>query len=452
MSGMRFINSAVVAILFGLDACSLTPKYVRPETETSPGWRENASAADAATTIAPDWWTSYRNTELSQRVSEALNRNHDLRAALHRIEQARASAKVAGAGLYPSVEADGNATRKFSDRSNNDTTFNGQLSIAYEVDLWQRNRATLEAANARAQSSVFDRDALALLVMADTARTYMQVLNLRERRRIAQDNLALSRDVLRIVELRFREGAASQLEVTQQQTAVSTTEAALSAIERQQRIAEDALAILLGAAPAASSIAGTSLSELSLPAIAAGQPSSLLERRPDIRKLEADLIAANADIGVARAAFFPQLKLGIDPVLTANPGTSAISLAASLFQPIFEGGRLEGELERTRARQAELAENYRQTVLTSFQEVEDALVSLRTAHEREQALTAATDAARQAYNLSRERYLAGAIDFLTLLNAQSSQLQAEDNLAQARLDQFTASVDLYKALGGGWQP
>lgn len=449
---MKVADLGLLTLLLGLGACSLTPKYERPATEIASSWREQDNTpANATTTIAPDWWRSYQNAELTQKVTEALERNYDLRAALHRIEQARASAESAGAGLYPSIEASGNASKTFSDRSNSDTIFTGQLSVAYEVDLWQRNRATLEAANARVQSSVFDHDALALLLMADTARTYMQVLNLRERRRIAQDNLALNRDVLRIVEARYREGAASQLEFAQQQTAVSTTEAALSSIDRQQRIAEDALAILLGVAPAAGSVTGASLAELNLPAVAAGQPSSLVEQRPDIRKVESDLIAANADIGVARAAFFPQLKLGIDPVLTANPGTSAISLAASLFQPIFEGGKLEGELQRTRARQAELAENYRQTVLTSFKEVEDALVSVRTARERERALTTATDSARQAYNLSRERYLAGAIDFLTLLNAQSAQLQAEDTLAQARLDQFTASVDLYEALGGGWQ-
>jgi len=271
-------------------------------------------------------------------------------------------------------------------------------------------------------------------VMTDTAQAYFQVLNLRERGKIARDNIATERDVLNIVETQYREGRASALEVAQQKTAVANVEAALTALERQEQVTEDGLAVLRGRAPADLSVTTDTLQDIALPAIAAGQPSTLLERRPDIRRAEQDLIAAHADIAVARAALFPTLNLGLDPTLFASPGTAAVALASSLTAPIFEGGRLRGEVERTEAREAELVETYRQIILTSFQEVEDALAAIKSAQQRVQSLT-----------------VAGAIDFLTLLNTQTTQLQAEDALAQARLDQFAASVDLYKALGGGWQ-
>ena len=438
-----------------LAACSLTPEYETPAMETPAHWRDSESAAaDTISAVTADWWRQYDSAELAATIEEALDRNNDLRAALHHIEQSRASAKVAGAGLYPAVDASGNATRRYIDTGTEreDTSFSAQLSVAYEVDLWRRNQAALDAALSRVDATVFDRDALGLVVMSDTARSWLQVVNLRERQQIARANLDNGREVLAIVEARFREGAASALEVSQQRTAVANAEAALAALVRQERIAEDSLAVLRGLAPVASTVTAQTLQDLTLPAVAAGQPSALLGRRPDIRRAESDLIAANADIGVARAAFYPQVQLGIDTALTASPGAAAAALIASIFQPVFQGGALEGQLEGTRARQAELAENYRTTVLTSFQEVEDALASVRAARERVALFDVAAEAARQAYQISRERYVAGAIDFLSLLDTQRSLLLAEDNFAQARFDQFTASVDLFKALGGGWEP
>ncbi|HTT08962.1 MAG TPA: efflux transporter outer membrane subunit [Gammaproteobacteria bacterium] len=446
----------MAVLLAGLSGCYLIPPYQRPSAPAPEHWRGGTAATpgnDAG--VATDWWQHYGSNELNQSVQEALAQNKDLQAALHRIEQARASAKIAGAGLLPTVDASVNASRTYSDSGNHTPTqsdsYQGLLSVAYEVDLWRRNRSAVEAAEARTTSSTYDRDALALVVMTDTAQAYFQVLNLRERGKIARDNIATERDVLNIVETQYREGRASALEVAQQKTAVANVEAALTALERQEQVTEDGLAVLRGRAPADLSVTTDTLQDIALPAIAAGQPSTLLERRPDIRRAEQDLIAAHADIAVARAALFPTLNLGLDPTLFASPGTAAVALASSLTAPIFEGGRLRGEVERTEAREAELVETYRQIILTSFQEVEDALAAIKSAQQRVQSLTVAAEAARDAYQISRDRYLAGAIDFLTLLNTQTTQLQAEDALAQARLDQFAASVDLYKALGGGWQ-
>lgn len=188
-----------------------------------------------------------------------------------------------------------------------------------------------------------------------------------------------------------------------------------------------------------------------MPAIAPGQPSSLLERRPDIRSSEAGLRAANANIGAARAAFFPSVSLGLDAAIAGDPVSKTLGLAASLAAPIFEGGRLEGNLDATKARQAELTETYRKTVLTSFQEVEDALAAARGTQAREKALLQAQREAQKSYNLSLQLYKAGSIDFQTLLNTQNSLFNAQDNYASVKLDMLNAAVDLYKALGGGWK-
>jgi NodT family efflux transporter outer membrane factor (OMF) lipoprotein len=435
-----------------LSACSLTTPSPAP-TVSAPGqWREIAS--DGETVVDRQWWRGFGSDELSTIVDEALAANHDLRAALARIDQARASARAAGAGLYPQIDVGADLTQVETDSGTNrsDTQFAARASISYEVDLWRRNQARRDAAEARVQSSRYDHDALALVLAADTATAYFDTLSLRQRRQIADHNLTLSRKVLELVEIRQREGAASALEVAQQRAAVATAEASRSTLTQQQRVAENTLALLRGRAPADSSITLQALDTLSVPAIGPGQPSALAARRPDIRRLETEILAANGDIAVARAALFPTLTLGIDPTLTASPGSAALSLAASLLQPIFRGGALQGEIERTRARQRELLENYQQGVLTAFREVENALIAVRVARERVAALEIAVDAARQAYQLSNERYLAGAIDFLTLLDAQATQLQSEDSLAQAERDRFVAAVDLYKALGGGWQP
>lgn len=440
----------------GLSACSMIPAYHRPPVSVPADWREPDTASSVASAetgaIAADWWKRYDSAELDRVMADVLAGNTDLQAALRRVDQARANLRIAGAALLPTVDAAGNAARGYSDSGNRQppvsSSYSGQLSVGYEIDLWRRNQAAVEAAGERVTASRFDHDALALVTTADAARTYFQILSLRDRQTIARDNLATEGEVLTVVEARFREGASSALEVSQQKTVLANAQAGLAALAQQQRVAENSLAVLRGLPPQASRIANDGLAGIMLPAIAASQPSSLLERRPDIRSAEAQLIAANADIGAARAAFFPQLKLAFDTTLAGFPGSVATSLAGSLLAPIFEGGRLKGELQLSEAKQAELVETYRKTVLTAFQEVEDALSAVRTSQLRRTALETAVEQARRAYQISRQRFDAGAIDFITLLNTQSAQLQAEDALAQAKLDQINASVDLFKALGG----
>ena len=439
-----------------LSGCSLAPSYQRPDMNTPASW--SGEHENTPTDIAYNWWKSFGDEELDGFMKEALAHNNELLAGLQRIEQARAGLKIAGASRLPAADASADASWSSADRSrgsrNNNSSLNAGVSVSYELDLFGMNRNSIKSAEADLQASSYDQQALALIVMGDVATDYFTLLNLRERLKIADNNLDNSREVLRITEARVREGAISELELAQQKVVVATSEAARASLVQQIRNAENALAVLLGEAPESIVVDGQSLDVMTIPYIAAGQPSALLERRPDVRSAEAGLKAANADIGVARAAFFPSVSLGVGETISTtgfgNPLANVFSIASSLLTPIFQGGRLEGGVERATARQQELVEDYRRTVLVAFQEVEDALAAVKATRVREDVLETAMQQARKAYRLSKIRYDQGAIDFQTLIDTQNTQLSAEDSYSQARLARLTAAIDLYKALGGGW--
>ncbi len=452
-------NFTALGLLLVLGACQLSPKYAEPQVALSDSWREeSAAAAVSQDKIETTWWKGFNSSELDSLVASALEGNFDLRAALARIDQARASAKIAGAPLLPSVDATAstgwNRNNPSSGRTASENNGRAGLSVGYEVDLFGRNRAGLTAAEANMRGSVYDRDALELVVKGDVAQGYFLLLNLRERMDIARTNLENSRQVLRIVEARFNAGTASALDVSRQRTSMASAEASLTALGNQERAAENALSILLGRAPEDLKLQEKSLRNITIPKIPVSQPSQVVAQRPDIRSAEESLVAANADIGAARAAFFPVLNLGLDTTVAfsplSDPASVALALAASAAAPIFKGGQLEGGVERARARQAELVETYRKAVITSMQDVENALSSAQAAREREVSLATAMQEARKAYSLSRDLYDAGATDYQTMLDAERTLLSAEDSHASVRLELLNAAVDLYKALGGGW--
>jgi NodT family efflux transporter outer membrane factor (OMF) lipoprotein len=452
----KVLTGSLICIL--LSGCSLIPGYERPNVTAAADWK-NGTASDQV--IAPDWWKSFNSAELNQFMAEALDQNNDLRAALDRIEQARAQEQIAGSSLLPSVDASAGASVSRTKASNNGKAAykrgpSAGLNISYELDLFGANRAHAEAAESNYKGSIYDQQALALTTMADVANAYFLVINLRERVAISQKNLDSFQDILRIVNARFEAGASSALDVAQQKTTLASAQASLATLHKQGAQAENALAVLLGRTPENLAVQASSLEDLHIPVLSPVQPAKLVERRPDVRSAEASLIAANADIGVARAAFFPTVDLGAGLSLaaasfTGGPLTTVVSGTSSLLAPIFSGGLLEGNLLLSKARKAELVENYRKSVLTSFQEVEDALAAVKAAEARETALKEAVAEAQKSYNLSRELYNSGAVDFETLLNAQQALLNTEDNFASVRLESLQASVDLYKALGGGWQ-
>lgn len=435
-------------LLISATACNLLTEYQRPTIETPAQWHEPAQTA--STSVDPQWWQAFASNQLNRLMREALAYNNDLAAATQRVAQARAQAKIAGAGLWPTATLSGD----FSDNRNNKTDSqqsSGQIDIAYEVDLWGANRARRDAGTALMLSQIFARDALQLVVMADVGQAYFNLLAIQERRQIASDFLDTVNAILTIIEARQRAGAAYELEVAQQRTAQANARANLDLLMQQQTLAENSLAILLGHPPQNLALEPARFVDLAVPNIAAEQPATLLQRRPDIGQVEMQLLAANADIAVARAAFYPKLQLSLGSVL-ANPQPAGVAatLAAGLTQPLFQGGRLEGALSNALAANAELAEIYRKTVLTAFKEVEDAAAIYNNSSRRLTALETAAAQARLAYNISQDRYRLGAIDYQALLNTQTSYLSTENSRVQARLDVLVAQVQLYKALGGGW--
>ncbi|MEZ0260501.1 MAG: efflux transporter outer membrane subunit [Alphaproteobacteria bacterium] len=466
---MKKTLTAILLVL-SLGACDMIPDMETPKFSLSDTWKEQPvnivkpgkakeKAPVAVVTEAPainaDWWRNFGSAELDGLMDRALEQNNDLRAAIARINQARAAMKIAGASAYPSVDASAGARETRTVPGSWGNSGSVGLDISYEVDLFGRNKAGRKAAKADFRASQYDHDALALIVMGDVAEGYFRTVNLRERAAIAQNNLSNSRNVLKLVQARFDAGASSALDLSRQKAEMATTEASLAALQAQASQAENALAILLGTPPHDMGLKTKALSAIKQPAVPLSQPAQVITQRPDIRAAEQTLVAANADIGAARAAFYPTFNIGTSAAASfaalSNPVARTLEIAASIIAPIFHGGELEGGVERATARQVELAENYRKVVLVALREVEDALSAAKAAKSRERSFATAMAEARKTYNLSRELYDAGSVDYQTLLDSQRTLLSAEDSHSAVRLELLSAQVDLYKALGGGWR-
>lgn len=455
-----------VSLIALLSACSMTPAYEKPEVATPARF----DVATDASGIWPDrsWWTGFGSRELDALITQGVEGNRNLRAAVARIRQAEAQARIAGADLYPSLSASLSDSRaKRAPRNPNSTTtsrggtgvttWTGSLTASYQVDLFGENSATANAAEQRLESSRYDRETVALTIVSDIASTYFQVLAVRERRRLAEETLGNAESILELLVQRQTAGTVSDLEVAQQRAAVATQRAALPALQLSERQSLNALAVLLGRPPEQFGIETRTLSDMRLPPVVAGLPSGLLERRPDLRKAESDLRAANFDIGAARAARFPSIALTADGGTVSaalsglfGPGSFFYTLTASLTAPIFQGGKLQGQEELSRARFEELIETYSQSILAAFQDVENALSAVEQNGEQFNFSRAAYDQAREAYRLADVRFRVGTTDFLSLLEAQRTVFQAADAVAQAEAARYSALVGVYRALGGGW--
>jgi len=450
-----------VACVAALTACSLGPRYHRPEIPAPTTWLAPNDQAPPQWPSA-DWWRGFQSAALDEFIAQAQRANDDLGAAIARVREADAQRRIAGAPLLPAVDATGLATRERAPVSGTGITtysqFSPLLNASYELDFWGKNRAALAAATAAAAASRYDRATVELTVMSSVATTYFQALTLRDRIAVAEANLASASQILHGLRLQREVGTATGLDVAQQETAVATLNTALPPLRQQLRQADDALAILVGSTPEAIDVAKGSLDDLVPPEVGRGMPSQLLARRPDVAEAEAQLIAANANIGVARAAFFPSI------VLTANGGfeSSALSTllqpanriwaaSAGLTQPIFEGGALRGQSEYAKARYAELLATYHKAVISAFANVEDALVAMQQTTDQLDRQQQAVNQARKAFDFSQRQLHAGTINVLTLLNTESALFAAQDALAQVKYARLQASVDLFKALGGGWQ-
>jgi len=454
-------------LLLGLAACSVGDDYKRPETPAPAAWSEEEAKA---VWPAADWWTAFGSDELNGYMQDAQTANLDIAAAIARIREADAQAEVSGAALLPTLDAGVSAARKQTPVSTTSSSsssaskrpviansFSPTISASYELDFWGKNAATRDSAVAAATANRYDRQTVALTTQASVADTYFAILGLRDRLSVAQQNLVNAEEVLQAVQDRFAAGTVTELDVAQQEAEVASVRATIPGIEESLSQDVTALALLLGRLPQEVAPKGQPLASLTIPKVAPGLPSELLARRPDVLYAEQQLVGANADITVARAAFFPSLSLtaeyGFESAMlkTLTKSTSILwSVGSSLTQPIFHGGALEGAEDYRKARYDELVTTYRKAVLSAFIDVENALVAVKKTAEQEAAQKIYRDTSAKAYQIALEQLKGGIADITTALNTQKTLFSAEDSLAQARLAHLQAVVSLYKALGGGW--
>jgi NodT family efflux transporter outer membrane factor (OMF) lipoprotein len=453
---MKKLLSIAVALAIG--GCATTSPVLEPNVTAPAAWNE---AVDSAPPVTADWWKTFGSSELQSLVDEALKGSPDLAIAVERVRQAEAQVRVAGASLFPSLNlgfgSSASATRS-DGRTVNNQGSSTTLSASYELDVWGRNAAGVRGAEASLQATRYDRDAARLTLIAGVADAYFEVVSLRGRVNVARENLAIAERVLNLVSARARNGAVSSLDVARQQATVLSQRAALLPLEQLERQTLAALAVLVGRLPEGFDVQAHSLADLAVPAVNPGLPAELLVRRPDLAAAEAQLAASNANLSAARAALLPSIQLtgsagvasGALLAVLGGPASS-VALGASILQPIFDAGRLKGQVTIAESRERELAETYRKAILTAFADVEKALAATSRLSLREQLQSQVEERSREALRLAEVRYREGADDLLTVLDAQRTLFAAQDELAQIRLDRLEAAVAFYKALGGGWQ-
>jgi NodT family efflux transporter outer membrane factor (OMF) lipoprotein len=418
---------------------------------------KNPAIAEAALPSL-DWWRGFRSRELSEIIEETRSANLDIAAAVARIVQADAQARIAGAALLPVVDLDGNATRSHAAEANTKVV-RASLTASYEIDFWGKNRAALRAAEQAAVASRYDGEVVGLSTVAATANAYFQVLAAQDRLQVNRENVASASRVLNLIQQRLNAGTASALDTAQQEALLNTQRAALPSLEQSLVQNRNALALLLARSPESVRIRGGSLRGISYPRVTPGLPSELLAQRPDIREAEALLAAANANVENARAQFLPSISItgegGYSSAVLKTllrPESALYNVGAGLTQPIFDGLRLQGNLDLTKGRQDELLQNYRKAVISGFVDVENALDGVRQATLRERLQREVVTSSQRAFDISEQRLNQGTIDLVTVLQTQQTLFQAQDNLVQARLAHVQAIVSLYQALGGGWFP
>ena len=444
---------AIAMLVLALCACSTTRRYERPSLAGPDTWH-NADQLPSPDWPSADWWRVFGAAQLDALILQAHQHNFDLAAAAARIRQADADVQIAHAPLLPAVGAEAQWAHGQVPARESQAT----LSASYELDFWGKNRAGVEAARASALASRDDRATLGLSIDSSVALTYFQVLALHDQINIANSDLSSAERLLKILRARVAAGVSSALDVAQQETAVATANARIPPLEAQLQQSTDALALLTGAFPESLVIPDGSLADVAVPPISAGIPSELLSRRPDVAQAEAQLVAANANVAAAHAAFLPSVQLtaegGVASVALTHllsPQSTLFALAASITQSIFDGGELRGQYQKLQARYDELAQLYRKAAVSAFVDVEDALAGASHFAEEERRQQRAAAAAQRAYDISVAQLRAGTIDLVTVLTAQTALFSAEDALVQAKLAQLQAEISLYKALGGGWK-
>ena len=447
--------------------CILTQDLPDPALDIPQGYKAARLAnLDAPPTL--DWWRGFRSPELTDLMQEAQKVNLDIAAATARFIQADAQARIAGAALLPNVNGTGSETYSRTSGSSASglsiggrevVNYNASLSASYELDFWGKNRDAAQAAEETSVANRFDRDVIALTTLTTVANAYFQVLASQDRIRTAEGNISSATRILEAIRQRFKAGTGTDLDVAQQESVLANQRAAVPPLRQTLGQNINALATLVSRPPESLRVKGGSMDQISSPRVTPGLPSELLTQRPDIRRQEAQLASAVANVGNARAQFFPSIQLtgqgGYQSsalVALFQPHAAFFNVVGSLTQPIFDGGKILGNFEFTKARQDELLQTYRKTVVSAFADVDNALVAIRQTTEKLRLQREVVAASRRAFQLSEQQLRAGTADIVTVLNTQLTLFQAEDALWQAQLARLLAIVSLYQALGGGWEP
>ncbi|SDS10415.1 efflux transporter outer membrane subunit [Opitutus sp. GAS368] len=440
---------------------SVGPDYQRPVVESPVAWKQAAAA-----TALPrgEWWKTFNDATLDDLETRALNANQDLHAAAARVEQARAAAGIARSNYLPSVGLNPSVGRaRTSETTDNrfpvaeSTTYRASLDASWELDLFGRVRRLSEGARAEATASADDFENVRLALTAEVASSYFSLRALDRETALVNDGVGLRRKTLELINSRRTNGAATDFDVARAETELASTEADAAALANRRAALQNALAVLLGEAAPSYELSAISGQLSAPPPVPVGLPSELLERRPDIAAAESALAAANARIGVAKAAFFPAISLtgsfgyaSSDISRLANSDSKLWSIGPSLYLPIFQGGRNRANLARSRAAYEESVALFRQRVLVAFREVQDALTATQLLADQAAAQARAVAAARRAGELAQTRYDAGYVNYFEVIDAQRTLLTAERAATQLGAQQLVNSVGLIKALGGGW--
>jgi len=458
---------AALGILASSVGCVLTQDVPDPALDI-PNAYQAARLRDSHAPPTLDWWRAFRSRELTDLMEEAQTVNLDIAAAVARFRQADAQAREAGAALLPSLNGGGSETYSRTSGSSASglsiggrevVNYSASLSASYQLDFWGQNRDALQAAEETAIGSRFDRDVVALTTLTSVATAYFQVLASQDRIRTAEQNIASATRVLDAIKQRFKSGTGTDLDVAQQEAVLGNQKAAVPPLRQTLDQNINALALLVSRPRESVRVTGGSMKQIALPRVTPGLPSELLTQRPDIRRQEAQLASATANVGSARAQFFPTIQLtgqgGYQSsalVSLFQPHATFFSLVGGLTQPIFDGGKILGNFEFNQAKQDELLQTYRKTVISAFTDVDNALYSIKETTVKLQLQREVVAASRRAFQLSEQQLRAGTADIVTVLNTQVTLFQAEDVLWQAQLAQLLAFVSLYQALGGGWEP
>jgi multidrug efflux system outer membrane protein len=461
----RVITVCVVMLL--TSGCAVGPNYKRPLVDVPATYRgaiPQAREQSAVESLGDQkWWEVFQDKQLQELIHAALQQNYDVRIAAARILEAQAQVGITRADGLPAITAGAQSidqrvprTKLFHEYET--SAHQVDLSLAWDLDFWGKYRRANESARASLLATQWAREAVISTLVSDVAAAYFQLRELDLQLEISRRTLASRQNSLQLTQMLAKGGATSMLDVRQAEQLVFTAAETIPDLERRIEQQENFISTLLGVNPGPIARGAKLTDQPHSPDIPAGLPSSLLERRPDIRQAEAQLIAANAQIGVAKAAYFPQISLTASSGFQSSALTSLFTgpagmwnFGGSLVQPIFAGGRIRSGVRLSEARQQETLLTYQQTIQQAFRGVSDALVEYRKDREfreqQEQLASSAEDAAR----LSETRYRGGATSYLEVLTNETNYFDAELGLAQAQLNELLGLVSIYRNLGGGWQ-